>query len=48
VRCAFRWVASIINRSGLPLFAERAEKILLKTPSRLHRISGCYTDVRGF
>ena len=37
VRCALRWVASIINRCGRgPLLASSA-KILLNTPSRLQR-----------
>src|SRR3546814_4601712 len=35
VRCALRWVASIINWSGFPRLAERAAKILLNTPSLL-------------
>src|SRR3546814_2048974 len=38
VRCAFGWVASIINWSGFPRLAERAAKILLNTPSLLHRM----------
>src|SRR3546814_1909002 len=38
VRCALRWVASIINWSGFPRLAERAAKILLNTPSLLHRM----------
>src|SRR5215210_5258455 len=37
VRCAFRWVASIINWSGLPPFAANAAKMRLNTPSRLQR-----------
>src|SRR5450631_754847 len=37
VRWAFRWVASIINRHGLPPLRASAAKILLKTPRRLQR-----------
>jgi hypothetical protein len=38
VRCALRWVASIINWSGLPPFAASAANIRLNTPRRLQRI----------
>src|SRR3546814_4566703 len=41
-RCAFRWVASIINWSGLPALAASAAKILLNTPSRLQRMKRVY------
>jgi hypothetical protein len=37
VRCAFRWVASIINCSGLPRLAVSSAKIRLNTPSLLQR-----------
>jgi hypothetical protein len=37
VRCAFRWVASIISRCGLLPLRASAAKILLKIPSRLQR-----------
>jgi hypothetical protein len=37
VRCAFRWVASIISRSDLPALRASPAKILLNTPSLLHR-----------
>src|SRR3546814_12811610 len=41
VRCALRWVASIINWSGFPRLAARAAKILLNTPSlQIGRASG--------
>ena len=46
VRCAFRCVASIINWSGLSPFAEWAAKILLNTPSRLHRKRGVKAALR--
>jgi hypothetical protein len=38
VRCAFRWVASIMIRSGLGPWPARAANILSNTPSRLHRM----------
>jgi hypothetical protein len=37
VRCAFRCVASIISRDGLPALRAISVKILLKTPRRLQR-----------
>jgi hypothetical protein len=37
VRCAFRWVASIISRRGLPTLRANSAKILLNTPRRLQR-----------
>jgi len=37
VRWAFRWVASIISRDGLPALRTSSAKILLKTPRRLQR-----------
>ena len=39
VRCAFRCVASIITRSGLPALCANAAKILLNTPRRLQRMN---------
>ena len=38
VRCAFRWVASIITRSGFGPSPARAAKIWSNTPSRLQRM----------
>lgn len=46
-RCAFRWVASIINWSGLPALAASAAKILLNTPSRLQRMKRLYIVLSG-
>jgi hypothetical protein len=37
VRCAFRWVASIISLSGLSASAASAAKMRKNTPSRLQR-----------
>src|SRR3954451_9980224 len=37
VRCAFRWVASIINRFGVPPLRASSANILLNTPRRLQR-----------
>ena len=37
VRWAFRWVASIISRRGLPALRASSAKILLNTPRRLQR-----------
>ena len=39
VRCALRWVASIISRAGAPPLAARAAKMRAKTPSRLQRMN---------
>jgi pimeloyl-ACP methyl ester carboxylesterase len=38
VRCAFRWVASIMIVSGSPTFAASSAKMRLNTPSRLQRM----------
>ena len=38
VRCAFKWVAAITIRSGVPPLAANAAKILLNTPIRLQRM----------
>ena len=38
VRCALRWVASIIRRSGAPPLAARAAKMRTNTPRRLQRM----------
>src|SRR3546814_18918618 len=46
-RCAFRWVASIINWSGLPALAASAAKILLNTPSRRQRLKRLYIVLSG-
>ena len=37
VRCALRWAAPIISRSGGPSLAARAAKMRANTPSRLQR-----------
>jgi hypothetical protein len=38
VRCAFRWVLSMIGRSGSPASPAREVKIRLNTPMRLQRM----------
>lgn len=37
VRCAFRWLESIMIRSGSPAWAARSAKMRLKTPIRVQR-----------
>lgn len=39
VRCALRWVASIISRAGAPPLAAKAAKMRANTPSRLQRMN---------
>ncbi len=39
LRCAFRWVASIINRSGLAPLADSSAKMRSNTPSRPQRMN---------
>ena len=47
VRCAFRWVASIISRPGGPFFATKAANIRSNTPIFDHRMNLLYKVLCG-